>query len=340
MPIPVHLITGLLGSGKTTAILRLLDYRPAAERWAIVVNDFGEVGIDGAVFGAVDGISVREINGGCLCCVGAMALRASLPRLLREQRPDRLLIEPSGLGHPAGLVDLLTAANLAEHLDLRAIINLLDPRRLADARLCASELFRAQAALADVLVATHADVASAADLERFAAFAASLYPPKAAIGRCVDGALDPAWLELPTAVGEGGPIISPHAGVLAAAPAVGPRFALPAIDAPQRLEHASDGRHACGWRFPASWVFEAGALKQLFDRLDCEPPLLGIERGKGVLRVAWDRLLFNAVAGDACRVQPLAWRRDSRAEFIAREQAQPDWDALGAALLACRSPAD
>jgi len=65
--IPTHLFTGFLGTGKTSAIRSLIAQKPQNEQWLIIVNEFGEIGIDGAVL-AENGIPVAEISGGCLCC--------------------------------------------------------------------------------------------------------------------------------------------------------------------------------------------------------------------------------------------------------------------------------
>ena len=108
--IPTHLIAGPLGAGKTSLIRHLLAHKPAHERWAVLINEFGQIGLDQALLtGSYDGVSLSEIPGGCLCCVAGAPFQVGLARLLRQARPDRLLIEPSGLGHPAELLRQLVA---------------------------------------------------------------------------------------------------------------------------------------------------------------------------------------------------------------------------------------
>ncbi len=114
-----NLITGFLGSGKTTSILHLLAQKPADEKWAVLVNEFGEVGIDGALL-ADSGALLKEIPGGCMCCVNGLPMQVGLNTLLRQGKPDRLLIEPTGLGHPKQILDILTAAVYEPWIDLRA----------------------------------------------------------------------------------------------------------------------------------------------------------------------------------------------------------------------------
>ncbi len=77
-----NLITGFLGSGKTTSILHLLAHKPANEKWAVLVNEFGEVGIDGALL-AESGALLKEISGGCMCCVNGLPMQVGLNTLLR-----------------------------------------------------------------------------------------------------------------------------------------------------------------------------------------------------------------------------------------------------------------
>lgn len=126
-----NLITGFLGSGKTTSILHLLANKDPAEKWAVLVNEFGEVGIDGALL-ANSGALLKEIPGGCMCCVNGLPMQVGLNTLLRQGKPDRLLIEPTGLGHPKQILDLLTAPVYEPWIDLRATLCILDPRLLLD----------------------------------------------------------------------------------------------------------------------------------------------------------------------------------------------------------------
>ena len=155
-----NLITGFLGSGKTTSILHLLANKDPAEKWAVLVNEFGEVGIDGALL-SESGAMIKEIPGGCMCCVNGLPMQVGLNTLLRQGKPDRLLIEPTGLGHPKQILDLLTAPVYEPWIDLRATLCLLDPRLLLDEKAVANENFRDQLASADVIVANKEDRATA-----------------------------------------------------------------------------------------------------------------------------------------------------------------------------------
>ena len=127
--VPINLITGFLGTGKTTALLTLLAQKPADQVWAVIVNEFGEVGIDGAVLEGA-GAEIREIAGGCLCCATGPQLPITLAKVIREKRPQRVLIEASGLAHASRVVDMLRRPPLAEALDIQATLGRAPPNRV------------------------------------------------------------------------------------------------------------------------------------------------------------------------------------------------------------------
>ena len=110
--IPTNIITGFLGVGKTSSILHLLKHKPGNERWAVLVNEFGEIGIDGSLmqgqYSENSGVFIQEVPGGCMCCVAGLPMQVALNQLLTKAKPDRLLIEPTGLGHPVEILQILS----------------------------------------------------------------------------------------------------------------------------------------------------------------------------------------------------------------------------------------
>ncbi|MBT1443263.1 GTP-binding protein [Shewanella sp. JM162201] len=155
--IPVNLITGFLGSGKTSFIKRLLEQKPEGERWAVLVNEFGEIGLDGALLGQADGVSIREVPGGCLCCAAGVPTQVAIAQLLRKAKPHRLLIEPTGLGHPDKILAALQNDEYRDVLKVHATVCLVDPRNLNDSRYTGHELFNQQLLVADLVLASKAD---------------------------------------------------------------------------------------------------------------------------------------------------------------------------------------
>jgi G3E family GTPase len=285
----VHVVTGPLGAGKTTAIRAALRQRPAGERWAVLVNEFGEIGVDGAVLEAEGGIAVRQIAGGCVCCVAGPQLRVALTRLLREERPTRLFIEPSGLASPASILDLLRSEGVREAVDVGVTVALIDPERWAAGRYDDDDAVLSQLDCADVVVAHKVDRASPAALEAFEARVAALWPPKLAAWRAAHGGLGDAWWAVPAQVASGWRFAAPSSG------------------------HADpvEGRGAV-------WPPEV-----VFDRRSAEAALRGalaaeggVLRLKGVLRTTGGWRLAQS-DGEQLTVEPSAHRRDSRVEVLA-----------------------
>ena len=209
--------------GKTTAIRHLISQRPANERWAIVVNEFGALGIDGAILDTAGGLSkgdgggsskgdggviVREVAGGCLCCAVAAPFTVAVTQLLRRAKPDRLIIEPSGMGHPGGLHDALQDEHLGKVLRIAATIALVDMTQVArGGALVESEAFRDQVQCADVVVGAKGDVATVADQCRFTDWAQALYPPKLAVHVIARGELRLDVLNTPLDTSGGGSVV-------------------------------------------------------------------------------------------------------------------------------------
>jgi len=295
-------VTGFLGVGKTTALLDLFSHRPDGERWAVLVNEFGEIGIDGAVLTS-GGLSVAEVTGGCICCSAGLALKVTLSRLLREQSPDRLLIEPTGLAHPAAVIDTLRTPGLREHAEVSAVIGLVDPRHCTSARHLQSATWQDQVRLADVLVANKTDLCEPDDLAAFDALAAAAWPPKRAVTHTTRGRLDPAWLAL-TPPAEGTPSAPPHT--------------------PEAV--------AQGWIWPPTTAFDRARLQEALQVLVRPNAALphGALRLKGIFRTrrAW---LLVAASTDRITWSPVGHRADSRVELIAL-LGPADWDAVRARL--------
>ncbi len=193
--IPTNIIMGFLGVGKTSAILNLLEQKTDNEKWAVLVNEFGPIGIDGAIY-ASRGIQVKEIVGGCICCTAGVPLLVAINNLLKEFRPDRLLIETSGLGHPKKVLDTLRGEHFNKSLSLKASICLVDPENLIDIRYTEHEIFTEQIALSDILIANKIDLADAQSLALFDQLVAKSVPKKLFVAKTQFGKLDLNWLDL------------------------------------------------------------------------------------------------------------------------------------------------
>ncbi|MDP6926880.1 MAG: GTP-binding protein [Rhodospirillales bacterium] len=333
--VPTTLFTGFFGVGKTTAIRSLLARKPADEKWAILVNEFGEVAVDQAALEPKgeaktdSGVVIRDIPGGCMCCMMNVPMRVAVTEILRRARPDRLLIEPTGMGHPAGILDQLRKGELADAVDVGAVICFVDPRVIHDPRIQAAEVFRDQIHIADILIASKADLAKPEQLVAFRDWAEKLYPPKNYFAVVANGEIDMAYLDI-----KGDDTRAPlfadlhhheHAGggkVVNETPTTGTLV---------RRENTGGGYKACGWIFPPDRSFDRDGVLDLLG-----PPgpvgIKPVERLKGVIRVGKEWLLIDRVSNEIL-VTPIAYRRDSRLEVIVPETATADWDKLEKALV-------
>ncbi|MEZ4236666.1 MAG: GTP-binding protein [Myxococcota bacterium] len=279
--VAVTLVTGFLGAGKTTAVRHLLGLK-RGERVAVVVNDFGEAEIDAAILGEAG--QLASIAGSCVCCTAPEGFVAAVGGLLDQV--DRIVVEPTGLAHPADLLDTLRRAPYADRLAIGPVLALVDPEALVRGSIPSDHL--EQAGLADVIVANRTDVASPEAMEAFRAWVATL---------------DPAPLEVvETHHGQ----VGPH--VLAWPEGEGPR-----APGPVHHHHHDPGTHAVrSWAWPPEAVLSRAALLEVL-----RPPLV---RAKGLLRTdeGWVEL---QLAGGRLHEAPTAWRRDSRLDVFADDAA-------------------
>ena len=173
-PIPTNIITGFLGVGKTTTIVNLLKQKPNNEKWAILVNEFGEIGLDGALIAAehneADKVFIREVPGGCMCCASGLPMQIALNMLIMKAKPDRLLIEPTGLGHPKEVLKVLSGEHYKDVLSLNNSITLVDARHFTSAKHLENDTFQQQLDVADLLVVNKSDLASDHDIKNFEAY--------------------------------------------------------------------------------------------------------------------------------------------------------------------------
>ncbi len=314
--IPAHVITGSLGAGKTSLLRQLLLQRPAGERWAVLVNEFGAMGLDAALLSPADpSVALAEVAGGCLCCATGPAFQVSLGRLLRQSRPDRLLIELSGLGHPEPLLRQLGQPPWQEVLQVQPLVMVLDAMALARGTLIPADQ-QALLPRAGLVVLNKSE-----GLSRQARQA--LVP--ALGGRPLvwtsQGQLDLACLPEQTAR----PGVAPDTLVVADTPV------LPAVwraaDQPF-CEVRADGLHwSIGWRWAPACCFRLDALEQWLGSWPWQ-------RAKLIVRTAAGWVSANRLAGQpASGWSPSEWRRDSRLELIGPQT--PEAPQLTARLRGC-----
>lgn len=319
-----NLITGFLGSGKTTSILHLLAQKDPAEKWAVLVNEFGEVGIDGALL-ADSGALLKEIPGGCMCCVNGLPMQVGLNTLLRQGKPDRLLIEPTGLGHPKQILDMLTAPVYEPWIELQATLCLLDPRQLLDEKAVNNENFRDQLAAADIIIANKQD-RSTPESEQALAQWWQQYGGDRELITTTQGNIDPALLDRPCRNQRELPVSAAHQhgqgdkkGLAALSLSSNQRW--------RRSLNSGQGHQACGWIFDAETCFDTIGLLEW-------ARLAPVDRVKGVMRIPEGLVRINRQGQDLRIETQSVSPPDSRIELITADEA--DWNSLQSTLLKLR----
>jgi G3E family GTPase len=167
------MVTGFLGSGKTSLIIKLADSaRTAGRSVAIIVNEVGEIGIDDKVLRQLD-LDVWELTNGCICCSLAGDLIETLHKLDASYRPDLVIVEASGAADPASILAALPYYR-GRALQSARWITVLDPYRLPMLLEVMTPLVTSGIKQADQLVISRADVASSAEVETTAAAAKAI----------------------------------------------------------------------------------------------------------------------------------------------------------------------
>ncbi|KAA0963642.1 GTP-binding protein [Pseudomonas sp. ANT_H12B] len=316
--IPTHVIAGPLGAGKTSLIKNLMMQRPGGERWAVLINEFGQIGLDAALLTLdSDGIALGEVAGGCLCCVNGAPFQIGLGRLLRKARPDRLFIEPSGLGHPAQLLRQLSEAPWAGVLAVQPSVLVLDAQALAVGKALPESQQEALSS-AGLLLLNKSENLDEDDRQRITAQLPSrpVYWTEQAVL---------PLSKLP------GLEARPMAGVdnfivpkgLAQMPAIWTDPALPIC-----LSQEQEGGWSVGWRWHPSQTFDATLFAQWLGSL-------AWRRAKLVIHSADGWVSANALDNSALNWQASEWRRDSRIELIF--SGPQNVEALQKNLTDCRS---
>lgn len=335
--IPVNIIIGALGAGKTTAIARLLADKPAHESWLVILNEFTDAGIDtltlaAAARGAYD---VRMIPGGCLCCTGEEDFRRQLSGVLAlpsDQWPMRILIEPSGIGHPGAIVEELRLFARGGALQLVSTIALLESGTDCSTL---DAVTQAQVDAADVLILSKAEVVSAVARESFLAWAQGLFPAKRFIGCSEHGALPEMALSPPPAEFSFAMVSRPSLhqrarvpqkhGELHAhehAPHITVRDLQLSVASVQAKAQRLLGREACGWIIPTIVLFDVEQLRQL---LTDDDGWRGVERFKAILRTGVDSWHLLQRWGGQYSISECNWRQGSRIELQLAEGIAADW---------------
>jgi G3E family GTPase len=152
----IILLSGFLGSGKTTLLKQILGWETDLAGTVVVVNEFGDVGIDGALL-KDSGSNIVELTSGCICCTLTADLKRSMAKLWGRFRPKRILIESSGVADPTSISKALSEPGLRANMTLKKIITVLDAD-FWEAREAFGPLFYNQLEMADLILLNKIDL--------------------------------------------------------------------------------------------------------------------------------------------------------------------------------------
>jgi G3E family GTPase len=311
-PSRAHVITGSFGSGKTTAIRRLMAHKPESELWVVILNEFTDAGIDAlsVAQSARGNYDVRLVAGGCLCCVGELEFGKQLRDILRNFKPARLLIEPSGAGHAADIIDTLSLYESQHALQLDSVICLVDPQDAGRILANRPSPEWPQIQSADALLMSKPDLADEPQRRDFERIAAEQYPQKSYVGICDHGELPEEALRK----FERAPRFSLVPKIEAQSDALSTVFDLVGFRGSESRLQAL-GYWAVQWILPRELTFSRAVIEPRFNWL-LETSHGCVRRMKGVFRTGMGPSWLIQSLGRPLSGEDSAFRRDSRLEIV------------------------
>lgn len=175
----IDIISGFLGAGKTTFIKKMIDEVYTGEKLVLIENEFGEVGIDGG-FLKDSGIEISEINSGCICCSLVGDFAKNLQEVLDKFSPDRILIEPSGVGKLSDVMASVSDLEKTHDVKVNALVTVVNALKASKQMKAFGEFFNNQIEYATTVVLSRSQKASPEQLE-FCVKQIQTLNPKAAI---------------------------------------------------------------------------------------------------------------------------------------------------------------
>ena len=193
----VLLLSGFLGAGKTTLLRRILSWQTDLSDTVVIVNEFGEVGVDGDLLRDA-GSDVIELTSGCICCTISADLKQSLSKIRQRFQPSRIIIESSGVADPTAVASVIKMPELSAHMHLSKIITVLEAD-IWEGREVFGPLFFNQLGMAHLILLNKVDLLANEKIRQFLGELHELLPGSQVVPtiRC---AVDPETLWAPAAV--------------------------------------------------------------------------------------------------------------------------------------------
>jgi len=318
--IPTHIISGFLGAGKTTLLKSLLSQKPENELWAVVINEFGQIGVDQLLLINEEGYAIKELLGGCLCCSSQLSMQLTLSRLLSDVKPHRLFIEPTGLGHPAQIIEQLTELHWQPYLEIRSPVTVIDGSRLHDSAWAQQNLYKDQLKSAQIVVISHQDLMTQSDEQALNHLKQEYYAYGQKWVTSTHGNLNLDEIEAPYRGirRQIQPLLKIQKTLVA-------NQEMPEIkQLPYHYIETTQGYSVAGWKFSKQWIF---SFDDVLDLLCEQQDWLRI---KAVFNTTqgWKSFNFNP---EQFNYQSTEESIDNRIEIIYQEER--DWSQFEALLL-------
>ena len=324
----INLITGPLGSGKTTLIRHLLTLKPEHETWVLLVNEFGSVGIDGAILSEHSSTLSIQLPGGCICCTAKTELQQTLVDVIKSHAPNRILIEPTGLGEPDTLVDILQTVALEMPIQLQTLFAVLDCSAVTLKEIDDFTIMQNLLNMADIVILNKHDLATVEQVDTLQNYCNALFPAKQQILLTQQAKIAAKWLDHQHAdyspsnhCQHNGHQIQHGHQTSASVGVMLPYTPILFEQPPKRLYKKELGIQSIGFIFSNQVTFDWKKLFQLFDSLNHSDGFQGVKRAKGVLKVGEPWMLFQWVNQHATR-EYITYRRDSRLELLLEQNAK------------------
>ena len=171
----IDIISGFLGAGKTTFIRKLLSEALKGEKVVLIENEFGEIGIDGG-FLKDAGIEIREMSQGCICCSLVGDFEKALQEVISRYQPERVIIEPSGVGKLSDIMKAVTDASANLPVQLNSAVTIVDANKCSMYMKNFGEFFNNQVQYAGTIILSRTDVADEAKVQADVALLRELNP--------------------------------------------------------------------------------------------------------------------------------------------------------------------
>jgi G3E family GTPase len=160
----LSLLFGFLGSGKTTLARRILERRTKSRKMAVIVNEFGDVGIDGAILQG-DAVDVVELTSGCLCCTLKGPLLSAIEELAERVKPHQIVVEATGVAEPEEMIETFSDSSFRGRYDIGPLVTVVDAANYGKLQDILGDFYSDQIAHSDIVVLNKIDLCSAAHLQ-------------------------------------------------------------------------------------------------------------------------------------------------------------------------------